>query len=743
MSQYYADVIVDITSEKLDRIFQYRIPEELTERVQIGTPVEIPFGGGNRLIGGYVIGFSETPGYDPSKIKEIASVPEAGRSVEAKLIALAGWIRKTYGSTMIQALKTVMPVKQKKQGKARRRFVLSMEREEALELLKGYQRKHSTARERLLQALLDKGSVDAEEVSKTLKVAAAAWKPMEQQGVFRIEEETLYRNPLQHLFAELERQEPHTLDEEQMQVCAGIEKEWAEKNRPVLLQGVTGSGKTIVYIELIRRMLEKGQDSIVLIPEIALTWQTVSRFYRQFGSQVTVLHSRMTPSERSDQFERVRQGEVKIVIGPRSALFTPFSNLGLIVIDEEQEHTYQSEGTPRYDARDTAIRRAELEGAHVILGSATPSVASSWRSRIGRYASFYLKSRYGQAVLPKVTVTDMREELKRGSRSILGRDLFEKTAERLQKKEQVILFLNRRGHTGFISCRSCGHVIKCPHCDVSLTYHNEGKMVCHYCGYTQPKTDTCPECGSPYIGGFRAGTQQVEQVVQKAFPDARILRMDADSTRGKDGYEKILKAFSEGKADILIGTQMIVKGHDFPGVTLVGILAADASLFAEDYRAAEETYQLLVQAVGRAGRGNKPGEAVIQSYHPEHSCILAAVEQNYDAFFDEEIETRSLMGYPPVSNMLTVHASCSDEELLDLAMQYMRKYLEKISEGTSARLLGPAQDRIAKLQDQYRRVLYIKDKDSIELIQLRGFLEKYIEINPGFNSISIQYEVTL
>ncbi len=743
MSQVYADIIVDITSEKLDKVFQYRVPDRLAGQVQVGAPVMIPFGRGSRLISGYVIGFSETPGYDPEKIKEIASVSENGLSVEARLIALAGWIRKTYGCTMNQALKTVMPVKVKKKSREKRRFRLLLNQEEAAALLEEYRRKNQKARQRLLEALMEQQVLDAETVSGELKISSASWKPMEQQKVFAVEEETQYRNPLEKMDVGTEQAEPPSLTEEQRLAVQGIREEWENGRRPVLLRGITGSGKTAVYLELIRQMLEEGKDSIVLIPEIALTWQTVSRFYRRFGDRVTVLHSRMTPAERSDQFERVRKGEVRIVVGPRSALFTPFSHLGLIVIDEEQEHTYQSEGTPRYDARDTAIRRAELEQAHVVLGSATPSVESSWRSETGRYARFTLNRRYGSAVLPAVTVTDMREELKRGNRSILGTALQEKIRDRLEKQEQVILFLNRRGHTGFISCRSCGHVIKCPHCDVSLTYHSSGKMICHYCGYSLPKAEQCPECGSPYIGGFKAGTQQVEQVVKKAFPSARILRMDADSTRGKDGYEKILKTFAGRDADILIGTQMIVKGHDFPGVTLVGVLAADASLFAEDYRASEQTYQLLVQAVGRAGRGEKPGEAVIQSYHPEHPCIQAAIAQDYDSFFREEIAGRELMGYPPVSNMLTVHASCTQEELLDLAMDYIRKYLEKISAGGTARLIGPAPDRVAKIQDRYRRVLHVKEADPLRLIRLRGMLEKYIEINPGFDPVSIQYEVTL
>lgn len=743
MVQYYADIIVDITTEKLDRVFQYRIPERLLPKVQIGTRVQIPFGAGNRLITGYVIGLCETPDYDPEKIKEIAAVPEEGMTVEARLIALAGWIRKTYGSTMIQALKTVMPVKEKKKSREKRIFRLRMDRERAEAMLSEFRRKHYKAKARLLEALLEKEVLESEEVSGRLKIPADTWKALEQQGILTVEGETFFRNPMDTLFSRLEQEEPPSLTDEQMLVCGEIEAEWTGPDRPVLLQGVTGSGKTVVYIQLIRQILKEGKDAIVLIPEIALTWQTVSRFYRQFGDQVTVLHSRMTPAERSDQFERVKRKEVHIVIGPRSALFTPFQELGLIIIDEEQEHSYQSEVTPRYDARETAIQRAKLEGAHVIFGSATPSVESSYRCRIGHYRRCILNSRFGKAILPAVAVTDMREELKNGNRSILSRTLQEKMADRLRKKEQTMLFLNRRGHTGFISCRSCGHVIKCPHCDVSLTYHSSGKMICHYCGYEEPKAEVCPECTSPYIGGFRVGTQQVEQVVQKLFPEARILRMDADSTKGKEGYDRILKAFSNGEADVLIGTQMIVKGHDFPEVTLVGILAADASLFAEDYRAAEHTFQLLVQAIGRAGRGRKAGEAVIQSYHPEHSCIQAAVSQDYDAFFEEEILTRELMGYPPAANMLTVHASCAREDVLDMAMDYIRKYLERITDPEQTRLIGPAPERVARIQDQYRRVLYVRDADPVRLVQIRGLLEKYIEINPGFAPVHIQYEVTL
>ena len=374
------------------------------------------------------------------------------------------------------------------------------------------------------------------------------------------------------------------------------------------LLGVTGSGKTAVYMELIGTALERGQQAILLIPEISLTYQNVIRFYRRFGDRISILHSRLSPAERYDQFERARSGDIDVMIGPRSALFTPFQNLGIIIIDEEHESSYRSETVPRYDTRETAAKRAALEGARLVLGSATPSLESYYEAKMGISRLFTMEHRASGGTLPEVFTVDMREELKRGNRSILSGLLYDRMEDRLRKHQQVMLFLNRRGYSGFVSCRACGHVIKCPHCDVSLSMHRDGRMVCHYCGYEEMAVRKCPVCGSPYISGFKAGTQQIEEIVSAAFPAARILRMDADTTRGKDGHAEILRTFGAGEADILIGTQMIVKGHDFPNVTLVGILAADLSLNVGDYRASERTFQLLTQAAGRAGRGERrPG----------------------------------------------------------------------------------------------------------------------------------------
>ena len=369
-------------------------------------------------------------------------------------------------------------------------------------------------------------------------------------------------------------------------------------------------------MELISRVIGQGRQAIVLIPEIALTYQTVMRFYNRFGDRVSIMNSRLSAGERFDQFERAKKGEIDVMIGPRSALFTPFSNLGLIIIDEEHEAAYKSEQVPRYHARETAIQRAKMAQASVVLGSATPSIESYYKAKNGEYVLLRLQKRVQQKPLAECYTVDLREELKEGNRSILSRKLQELMEERLEKKQQTMLFINRRGLAGFVSCRACGHVIKCPHCDVSLSQHTGGRMVCHYCGYEEPEPKVCPSCGSKYISGFKAGTQKIEEIVKKRFPKARTLRMDTDTTRNKDSYEEILSAFANQEADILVGTQMIVKGHDFPNVTLVGVLAADMSLYRNDFHGAERTFQLLTQAAGRAGRGKETGEVVIQTYTP-------------------------------------------------------------------------------------------------------------------------------
>lgn len=734
----FADVIIDIQNEKLDRIFQYRIPQEIKNRLEAGMEVIVPFGKGNRQMKGYVTGISETCDYDLSKVKDIIAISEKGVEIEAKLIALAAWMKENYGGTMIQALKTVLPIRQKENAKMKKRLRLLLDKETGTRQLHYYLEKSQKARARLMAALLDDEILEYELVTKKLNITLPVIRALEEQGVLAIESEQVFRNPVKQ-----EEQKEHSIEytPEQSRVIESFRKDYAEGiRRTYLIHGVTGSGKTEVYMEMIRQVVDEGKQAIVLIPEIALTYQTVMRFYRRFGDRVSIMNSRLSAGERYDQMMRARAGKVDVMIGPRSALFTPFPDLGLIVIDEEHEPTYKSEQTPRYHARETAIRRAQMENASVVLGSATPSMEAMYRARRGEYVLFEMKNRSRMQSMAEVYTADMREELKSGNRSILSRKLQELMQERLEKKEQTMLFLNRRGYSGFVSCRECGHVIKCPHCSVSLSVHRDGKMRCHYCGYEQPRVDACPECGSRHIGEFRAGTQQIEEIVRTTFPGARVLRMDMDTTRQKDAHEKILSAFANEEADILVGTQMIVKGHDFPNVTLVGVLAADLSLYTDDYRSGERTFQLLTQAVGRAGRGERRGEAVIQTYSPDHYAIQASAAQDYESFYQEEIRYRELMGYPPAEELLAVHVSCEDEELLERGCHYLKEYILMAKGRLEVRVIGPASPGIDKIKDVYRRVIYMKAPQYDVLIKMKDRLEQYIEINSGFDKMRIQFD---
>jgi len=735
----FADIIIDISSEKLDRSFQYRVPEELEKEIKVGMVVSIPFGNGNQLRKGYVTDLTREPKVDPARLKNICGISSAEETTESRLIALAAWMRENYGSTMIQALKTVLPIQEKMKAKEKRYLCLKISREEAEKLLEELEKTRFKARTRLLRELLKKPRLDVSYASKELGATTSVVKKMTEQGIISIEYEELLRNSLDTEKLRLEEELP--LTPEQETAVREILREWEKETpRPVLIEGVTGSGKTQVYMKLIETVLDQGQQAIILIPEIALTYQTVRRFYARFGEKVSVINSRQSQGERYDQFKRARRGEVQVMVGPRSALFTPFANLGLIVIDEEHESSYKSENSPRYHARETAVERARLEHARVVLGSATPSLEAYHKAMEGTYGLVKLQSRYQDRPMPLVSVVDLREELKAGNRSVLSRKLKEAMKDRLEKREQIILFLNRRGYAGFVSCRSCGQVMKCPHCDVSLSEHNNGRLLCHYCGYETVKPQACPVCGSPYIGGFKAGTQQIEKVVKEAFPGVRTLRMDFDTTRTKGSYEKILSAFASHEADVLIGTQMIVKGHDFPDVTLVGIVAADLSLNAEDYRCSERTFQLLCQAVGRGGRGNKPGEAVIQTYHPDHYSIQAAAVQDYEAFYQEEMSYRMLLDYPPASHMMAVLGSCPEEELLVQAMHYLELYIHRVYKEKDLHVIGPAYASVGKVKDIYRQVIYLKHEKQETLVRIKDQLEKYIEINSGFRKLYIQFD---
>lgn len=742
MTDLYADIIVDISHEKLDKTFQYRVPDSLRDKVEVGMRVAIPFGMSNKVIQGYVVGLGEECKFDPARTKELLGLGQQNGDQD-HMIALAAFIKAHYGGTMIQALKTVLPARKSVKMLEHRTIVRKMDREQVLALLGECQRKKQHAKARLLQELADQETIPYEWITSKLGVSAATIRSLENGDVLQVISEKSFRNPVK-----LEDAQAHRipLSDKQQEIVREIMEEF---DRGVagtyLIHGITGSGKTEVYLQLVEEVVSRGRQAIVLIPEIALTYQTLLRFYRRFGDRVSVMNSTLSPGEKYDQCERAKKGEIDVIIGPRSALFTPFPKVGLIIMDEEHEGSYKSEGSPKYHAREVAMELARLHGAAVVLGSATPSLEAYYMARQGQARLFELTERLTGGTLPRVYTVDLREELREGNRSIFSRKLQELLQDRLKRGEQTMLFLNRRGYAGFISCRGCGEVMKCPHCDVSLSQHGSSTLVCHYCGYTVRKPDTCPKCGSKYLMGFKAGTEQIETRLQELLPGVRTLRMDGDTTKQKDSYEKILSAFANGEADVLIGTQMIVKGHDFPNVTLVGVLAADLSLGANDFRSGERTFQLLTQAAGRAGRGEKPGEVVIQTYQPEHYAVVHAAAQDYHSFFEEELLYRELSGYPPAAHMLAVQCYGPSQEATarlteNLARLVRQQVDETVPIAQRLRVIGPAPATIEKINDIFRFVLYVKSEKYDTLVQIKDLLEQeLLRLMPRYESVQFDF----
>lgn len=737
----FANIIVDISLDKLDRPFGYIIPASLKEQVQVGSVVEVPFGNGGRVIKGFVIDITDKSDFPVERMKEILAVDRGSQSVTSRLIRLAAWMKRQYGSTMNQALKTVLPVKTKVKHIEKRTIILNVDDLTARDTLCEYIRKNSKAKVRLLKELIEVGQLSKDIVSNKLNISSATLKSMEAEGVIKIITNTEYRNPVS-----VTNQPAYdiVLNAQQREVADAISECFGNESviKKHLIYGITGSGKTEVYIELIDKCISQGKEAIVLIPEIALTFQTVKRFTRKFGNKVSIINSRLSKGERYDQFERASKGEISIMIGPRSALFTPFNNLGLIIIDEEHESSYKSESVPKYHARNVAEQLADMTDSVLVLGSATPSLEAFYKAEQGIYKMHRLTVR-GKGNLSKVSVVDLREELKNGNKSIFSIQLQEMIRERLDRKEQIMLFINRRGYAGFVSCRECGTVMKCPHCDVSLKAHNNGRLVCHYCGYQIATPRLCPKCNSKYIAGFGTGTQKVETMIKQMFPSARVLRMDMDTTSKKGGHEEILSAFANHDADILVGTQMIVKGHDFPKVTLVGVLAADMSLYASDYTASEKTFQLLTQAAGRAGRGDSPGDVVIQTYTPDNYSIECSKEQDYDKFYNEEISYRRLMSYPPIAYMMAMLVTSDNQQQLEDAVDFLNESIKKIKAEGPAKMtivIGPADASVSRINDIFRKVIYLKHMDNEMLIYIKDRLEEIINSSQNFKKIGVQFD---
>ena len=646
----YCQVIVDIVHENVAHTFTYAVPEGMN--LQPGQRVAVPFG--TREKEGCVISLSEETDFDPARIRPVLRPLEDYPAILPPLMELAREMAEASHCPLAETLRLMMPAEMRG-GRIRVRTVetaeLCVPKEQALQALQA--EKRSRKRREILRMLTEKSPRSAEEIGEEIRDPREALKSLAEAGLIRLGRAEKMRTPGQGITAGGAGW--HALTAEQQEVLEEILPEMNAGRGRFLLHGVTGSGKTEVFLNAVRRALEMGKSAIILVPEIALTPQMVSWFRGRFGEIAAVLHSRLSPGERYDEWRRIRRGEARVVIGARSAVFAPTERLGLIVVDEEHESTYLSDHHPRYDARETARSRCDREGAALILASATPSILSFARARRGDYMLLEMPRRVQDRPLPEVRLVDMRRELENGNRSVLSQALADALNGCLRRGEQAMLLINRRGYHSFVSCRSCGFVVKCPHCDVSLTCHvpeGEGAgtpsvLKCHYCGYTAPVPSVCPSCGSRYIRYMGSGTQKVESEVRRLFPFAATARMDIDTTSGKDGHARVLEEFRSGRAQVLIGTQMIAKGLDFPRVTLVGVVAADLTLNLPDYRARERTFQLLTQVAGRAGRGKQPGTVLIQTYRPEDPVLNLAARQDYRAFFEEEFRRRRLSLYPP------------------------------------------------------------------------------------------------
>lgn len=730
----YALIIVSISHSNIDHIFHYRIPEHLKSVIEIGMRVMVPFGKGNRKIEGYVTGFSDKADVDDSLIKEITDIYESYPIISQKRIELAKWMQKKYYTTLSSCIQCIVPRKVNEKN-----FACVMLNNENTDINAKIEKvmKKETKQKRVLSLLLNGEEIPVSHIKTLLEVDEAPITALIKKGIIKRVYEQVYRGNFN--VASVKKTMPHTLTEEQHAVCEEIFDEMDNfTGKPILVHGVTGSGKTEIYLRAIDKALNEGKSAIVLVPEISLTQQTVERFVSRFGEKVSVTHSRLNDGERYDQWTRARLGEISVMIGPRSAVFTPFENLGIIIIDEEHETTYKSDQlSPKYDAREVAEKLIELYSCTVVLGSATPSIISYYKAENKEYTLCQLSNRVNNS-FPDIKIVDMRLELANKNFSVFSRELKEAIRRNINNKEQTILFLNRRGYSTFVSCRECGYVMTCNNCNVNYTYHKGiNRLSCHYCGASVKVPEVCPSCGSKHIKYFGTGTEKIEQEVNKLYPEARVLRMDLDTTQRKNSHQAILEEFRSGKADILIGTQMIAKGLDFENVTLVGIIAADLSLNAGDYRSAEITYQLVSQVAGRAGRAEKKGKVFIQTYSPDHYSIQYAAKNDYTGFYNEEIEYRKSMIYPPFTNIFVIMFVGENEGYIRQCLNdllYIMRYYNKNNIFTH---LGPSPAVISKISNNYRWQLMVKCENEEKLRNYVLFCIDKLRQNINLNNISI------
>jgi len=716
----FAEVIINSNARALNKIFDYIVPTNMEKEIKVGARVFVPFGNGKKLDDGFVINLKEESEFAN---KEIAKI-EIEQSLTEDNITLAKLMARKYFCNISDCIKLMLPpgtgskesnnrVKEKKGN-----FVYLKKEKDEINFLIENGKIKSEKHVRVLTFLEQNDGIYISDLEILADVSKAILKTLEKNGYIEIIEGKIERNPF--INKNIEKDEQKKLNQEQQKCFDGInlsiEKNEFSKN---LIYGITGSGKTEIYLQLIQRVLEKERAAIVLVPEISLTPQMVDRFLARFGEIVAVLHSRLSTGERYDEWQKIAIGEKKIVIGARSAIFAPIKNLGIIIIDEEHDISYKSDMTPRYNAKDLSKYIAEKNNCPLVLGSATPEISTMYNAKKNDISLYTLTIRANNSNLPEVQVVDLRNELAIGNRSMLSFKLQNEIKENLEKKKQTILFLNRRGYSTFIICRDCGYVAKCKNCNISLTYHiKENKLKCHYCGYETKAITECPECNSKKVKYFGTGTQKLEDEISKLFPEASTIRMDIDTVSKKNSHEEILNTFKNENIDILIGTQMVVKGHHFPNVTLVGVIAADSSLNLDDYRAVEGTFQTLVQVAGRSGREEK-GKVIIQTYNPDHYAIIDAQKQDYNLFYNQEIELRKMLNYPPFCDIIMINFQGTDLFEIQKISELVYKRIK--STNSDIIIYKPVPSPIDKIKNKYRWRIVIKCKVTTRILDIINY----------------------
>jgi len=697
----YAGIIVNNEATQVDKLFTYEVPELFQNEINIGCRVKVPFGFGNKYLDGFILELYDIRP-NMKNIKAILKIYDKVPILRLEDILLIKKMKETYLCTYLECIKTIIPT-----GLL---AGITNKTVQKISVIKKPEGKYDKELYNDIYAIINcnNGMYTQSELNSRFSVSISSLNTLIKNG-FLSKDEVVINRYNKRIYDNYEEKK---LNPEQ---ASALDTILNSVDKRFLIHGITGSGKTEIYLHLVSEMLRIGKGSIVLVPEISLTPQMVERFKGRFGNNIAVFHSKLSEGERHDEWFRVKTGKVKVAVGARSAVFLPMKNLGIIIIDEEHEGSYKSENSPKYNAREIAEFKQTIEGPIVVLGSATPSIETYFKSNRGEYNLISLNHRADGAFLPEVEIIDMREELAEGNKSMFSKKLYDELSQCLNRKEQAILFLNRRGFSSFVSCRKCGYVFKCTDCDIALTYHSsEDTLVCHYCGKKQKVTSTCPKCSSKYVKFFGVGTEKIEQEVKRLFPNARALRMDFDTTRKKNSYEEIYNIFKENRADILIGTQMIAKGLDFKNVTLVGVVAADISLNIPDFRAAERTFQLLTQVSGRAGRGSKPGKVIIQTYNPEHYSLKYASQNDYLGFYNEDIAIRENLNYPPYSNILAINFSSKNEELLIKTIQGVGVDIKNKLKDSSIVVLGPCPSGISKIKEQYRWQIVLKGEIDID-----------------------------